>query len=1022
MALQKQPVDISFAKGLDQKVDPFRLPVGNFERLHNSVFDKGGLLTKRNGYGYLATLPNTSSTYLTTLNNNLTAIGSTISAYDAGNMNWVSKGAVTPLELDTQAIIRNNLNQTQCDSVIAANGLVCTVYSELNNATTTIKYVISSSLTGQNIVAPTPLPIVTSGSSPRVFLLGTYFVIVYTSVATATPNLQYITISSLNPTVSTAPATIAAGYTSATTVSWDGVVANNNLYIAYNTTSGGQAVNVTYLSIQQVASASAPVTPVVYSTYKATMMSLAADITSPSNPIIYVSFYRLDTTTGYSLVVDKNLNPITAPTVIASAVTLLNITSYARNGMNTIYGEVSNTYASPISLPSNYISAVTFTQAGVVGSPYVVIRSVGLASKAFIIDNEIMLLAAFQSTFQNTYFMVSASTSVAAAPIITAKLAYENGGGYLTLGLPSAIVTDGVVNIAYLRKDLVQALNTLDNPQQTTSGGIYSQTGINLAAFNFLSKNICTAEIGKDLHLSGGFLGLYDGYLPVEHNFFVWPDSVGLTGSGSGGLMLAQQYYYQAVYEWADNQGNIYRSAPSIPVNITTTGSTSSVIVSIPTLRLTMKTANPVKIVIYRWSVANPIYYQITSITAPTLNSTTTDVITFTDTVADTSIIGNAIIYTAGGVLEDINAPASNIMTLFDTRLWLVDAEDKNLLWFSKQVIEGVPVEMSDLLTLYVAPNAGTSNSTGDITGLAPMDDKLIIFKKDAIYYVNGAGPDNTGSNNQYSQPVFVTGIAGCNNQQSIVLTPNGLMFQSDKGIWLLNRGLQTSYIGSPVADFNTSTVNSAVIVPQTNQVRFTLNTRETLMYDYYYEQWGVFINVPAISSCIYNGLHTYLNDVGAAYQETPGLYLDGSMPTLLSFTTGWLNLAGLHGFERAYYFYLLGTYLSPHKLQLQIAYDYNSSPSQSLVITPDNFSASIPSSFGNTPAPFGSPKNLEQWRIFLDRQKCQAFQITLNEIYDATLGAVAGAGIALSGMNLVVALKKGYKPVKAAVSTGGNG
>lgn len=1022
MALTKQPVDISFAKGLDQKIDPFRLPVGNFQTLRNSVFDKGGLLTKRNGYGYLASLPNESSSYLTTVNGNLTAIGTTISAYDASNKAWSAKGTIAPMEINTLPIIRNNFNQTQCDSVVADNGLVCTVYSELNAGVTTIKYVIASSVTGQNIVAPTALPIHTSGQSPRVFLLGSYFVIVFTDIVTATPNLMYITISSLNPTVSTSPATIAAGYTVATTVSWDGIVANNNLYIAYNTTSGGQSVKVTYLSISQAASASAPVAPATYATFKATMMSLAADVTDQSNPIIYVSFYRLDTTTGYTLVVDKNLNPITAPTSIVTATTLLNITSAAQSGMCTIYGEVSSSYASPISLPSNYISAVTFTQAGVVGSPYVVIRSVGLASKAFILDGEIIFLAAFSSTFQPTYFMVSASSSVAAAPIIIAKLAYENGGGYLTLGLPNAMISNGIVNICYLRKDLIEALNTLNNPQQTTAGGIYSQTGINLATFDLLSKNISTAEIGKDLHLSGGFLGLYDGYLPVEHNFFVWPDSIGLTGSGAGGVMTAQQYYYQVIYEWSDNQGNIHRSSPSIPVTITTTGSTSSVIISVPTLRLTMKTNNPVKIVIYRWSTANQIYYQITSTSSPLVNSTTTDVVTFTDTVADASIIGNSIIYTNGGVIEDMNAPASNILTLFDTRLWLVDAEDKNLLWYSKQVIESVPVEMSDLLTLYVAPNAGATSSTGPITGLAPMDDKLIIFKKDAIYYINGAGPDNTGANNQYSQPIFITGIAGCNNQQSIVLTPSGLMFQSDKGIWLLGRDLQTSYIGSPVADFNESIVNSALIIPQTNQVRFTVDTGQTLMYDYYYQQWGTFVNVPAISSCIYNGLHTYVNSAGAAYQETPGLYLDGSSPVLLSFTTGWLNLAGIHGYERAYYFYLLGTYLSPHKLSIKIAYDYNGSPSQALVITPDNFSSAVPSSFGATPAPFGSPTNLEQWRIFLDRQKCQAFQIQVDELYDSTQGVTAGAGVSLSGMNLVAGLKKGYRPIKAALSAGGNG
>ena len=145
------------------------------------------------------------------------------------------------------------------------------------------------------------------------------------------------------------------------------------------------------------------------------------------------------------------------------------------------------------------------------------------------------------------------------------------------------------------------------------------------------------------------------------------------------------------------------------------------------------------------------------------------DYVTITDTLPDNQIVGNALIYTTGSVVEDIAAPASTASALFNNRLWLVDAEDQNLLWFSKQVIEAVPVEMSDLLTLYVAPTSGAQGSTGVITALAPMDDKLIIFKRDAIYYINGTGPDNTGANSQYSDPIFITSAVGCNNPSSIV-------------------------------------------------------------------------------------------------------------------------------------------------------------------------------------------------------------------------------------------------------------
>jgi hypothetical protein len=1034
--ITKQALPLNFANGLDTKTDPKQVAFGRFLVLENSIFTKGGLLQKRNGYGQLTALPDTSSTCLTTFNGNLTAVGESIVAYNDSNESWVSRGNVSPVELSALSLIRNSINQIQCDAAVASNGLVCTVYTETNNGTTDYKYAVANSVTGQNIVIPTLIPAGLGAitGSPRVFVLGVYFIIAFTNEISGVYHLQYIAVSTLNPSVVKPNTDIAANYAPASTVAWDAVVTNNNLYIAYNTTSGGQSIKAVYLTDNLTLSA-----PVTFSGYAATMMALAVDTTNPTNPIIYISFYSNGSSTGYTVAIGVNLTTVFTPKEIISSGTILNLASGALNGICTVFYEVSNAYGYDSGILTNYISGIKVSKAGVVGSPYVVVRSVGLASKAFIVDGTIYFLSAYQSPYQSTYFLINGSLSVQAVPIVVAKLAYENGGGYLLLGLPCVTVIGNEARIAYLYKDLIEALSTNSNTQQTTTGGIYSQTGINLVSFVLGALNPDAAEIGSNLQLSGGFLWNYDGYLPVENNFFLWPDSIEATWSATGGSMAAQPdgstntdaYYYQWTYEWSDNQGNVYRSAPSIPVAVTTTGSgsTGSITLHVPYLRLTYKVPNPLKLVLYRWSVAHQTYYQVTSITAAQLNSTTSDYLTYVDTLADSSIIGNNIIYTTGGVLEDVNGPGSNIVALFDNRLWLVDAEDQNLLWFSKQVIEATPVEMSDLLTIYVAPTTAAQGSTGPITALAPMDDKLIIFKENAIYYINGTGPDNTGANSQYSQPVFINSTVGCTNQQSIVFMPQGLMFQSDKGIWLLGRDLSTNYIGAPVEAFNSSEVQSAVNIPATNQVRFTLNTGQTLMYDYYYGQWGTFVNVPAISSCIFQDLHTFLNSAGAVYQETPGEYLDGSSPVLMTLTTSWIQLAGLQGYQRAYFFYLLGTYFSPHKLNLSIAYDYVSSPIQNTIITPTNYSPaygspSMPvygqiSPYGGGSDDSGAPSNIEQWRVFLSKQRCTSFQITLQEIYDSSFGAPAGAGLTLSGLNLIVGVKKGWRPQPSATSAG---
>ncbi len=88
-----------------------------------------------------------------------------------------------------------------------------------------------------------------------------------------------------------------------------------------------------------------------------------------------------------------------------------------------------------------------------------------------------------------------------------------------------------------------------------------------------------------------------------------------------------------------------------------------------------------------------------------------------------------------------------------------------------------------------------------------------------------------------------------------------------------------------------------------------------------------------------------------------------------------------------------MAKYLSSHTLTINIYYDYDSSTiGQTLTITPG---ATDP----------------EQWRIFLSQQKCQAFQISLQE------NASTGAGFTMSGIDLVVGVKKGYTVIPSARS-----
>ena len=1003
MALEKQNLNIPFSQGLDTKSDNKQLSPGKFLELQNTVFNKGGLLQKRNGFGSLTELDDPTLNTLTTFNGNLTAIGESLYAFSQDTNQWVNKGEIASVQLSTLPLVRNSSSQQSIDVALATNGLCCVVWKDADGFS---KYRVTDSTNGQVIVETTNLE--TGAALPRVFLLGQYFFITYLIDVGLTTHMRFITISTSNVSSVTSPSDITTQVDSIS-AAYDGQIVDGQLYLAWNASTIGGAVKIMYYD-----QFLAPHLVHTLAGQDADRISICGD-TTVGGPYVWLSFV---TSGGVlkTIAYDNQLNTALALTTVASSVTVSNLTSYAQNSVNTIFYAIQNTY-SYSSTRSDYLRKVTVTLPGVVGTPSTILRSVALASKANLVGSKVYMLVAYGGAYQPTYFLIDENGNC------VGKLAYSNGGGYpSTQILSNSIVNGNDFQVGYQFKDQIIAVNKDTNI--TNVGGLYSQLGLNLATFTVSNSVMPTAEIGGARHFASGFLWMYDGVKPVEHSFHVWPEDIEATTSNSGGSMTNQVYYYQVTYEWTDASGNVHRSAPSIAVLADLSGgspSSNKVTLDIPTYRVTYKTnPNPVRIVIYRWSEAQQSFYQVTSITSPLLNDTSVDSVQYVDTQADSAILGNSLIYTTGGVIENIAAPACNGIALFKSRLFLIDAEDPNLIWYSKLVIENTPVEMSDLLTIFVAPTTGAQGSTGECTVLSAMDDKLIIFKPDAIYYVTGQGPDNTGGNNNFSDPIFITSTVGSSNDRSITFVPAGIMFQSDKGIWLLGRDLSTNYIGAPVDDYNSFTVNSALTIPGTNQVRFSLDGSVTLMFDYFYLQWGTFTNIPTISATLYEGMHTYLNTYGQVFQETQDTYLDGTSPVLISFRTGWFNMAGLQGFERAYFFYLLGQYISPHKLQIGIAYDYNENPVQTSTVMPDNYS---PAWGGDTlwgsSSPWGGLSNIEQWRVFLQRQKCQAFQIIVNEIYDSSIGIEAGAGLTLSGINLVLGAKGTYPRLAPKYSVG---
>jgi hypothetical protein len=460
----------------------------------------------------------------------------------------------------------------------------------------------------------------------------------------------------------------------------------------------------------------------------------------------------------------------------------------------------------------------------------------------------------------------------------------------------------------------------------------------------------------------------------------------------------------------------------------TLTGGTSTPwtnTVAFPTLRLTQKT--DVACVMYRTEDLGQEYFRLNDPgSINNINNPLADTITLVDDFGDASGVNPGItageqLYTLGGVVENVSAPAASAINVFDNRIWVLPSGNRLQPWFSKQVAPGIPVQFSDLFTYNIPPQGG------DVVAMASMDLNQIFFKESSIYYISGTGPDSTGNNSQWGTATgggaqLVTSDVGCVDPRSVVLMPLGLMFKSEKGIYLLTRGLGVQYIGSDVAAYNAETVISAQLVATQNQVRFLTDTNTMLVYDYFVMQWDTRPLWDLVDSTVDGTDYTFLLDNGTVLVEDPTVWTDNGQAYYLKIQPGWLSFAGVSGFARCYYFMILGDYKSPHTLQVSIAYDYDPNPSQVEEIDATDIEPGFWGSgpvWGSDPV-WGTYFPSYQYRINLTRQKFTSIQVTIQDI--AVRGQAPTEGYTLSNLTFVVGVKQGLRKVPATHVFGSGG
>jgi hypothetical protein len=555
------------------------------------------------------------------------------------------------------------------------------------------------------------------------------------------------------------------------------------------------------------------------------------------------------------------------------------------------------------------------------------IRSVGLASRAWAIDEDAFAVFVHDTTFFNTYIALRLSDFVPVGRLAPGLAA----GAPLRRHLSSVHVVDDVARFALPVRTRLAG----------ETGTQFRETGVRLFALDFESDaSHQTAQLGRGLYMGGACPMHYDGRVWTEQGFHVGPELIVATPGVGGSMTSSTTVEYRAWYEHTDAQGEVHRGPTSIGTLVTMGGVDTQVTLTVPMLRVTRKTN--VQICVARSRSADTgktaEMFRVTSLDPTTdgavngfiANDPTVDSVTFIDRMSDDDLEEQEPIYTDGGILSNDPAPLGSSVARGKSRLFFTDPSDGNVIRYSQTIEDGFGLECPPELTIKIDPFGG------DITALAVDGDRIVVFKTFAIFVFAGDGPLANGdtATSGFSTEQLLTSDVGCTDPASIVLTPGGHMFKTAKGIYAMtgaaagrdqHQGIgAVQYVGAPVEAFNAQSVRRATVMPDRTQVVFLTDDGLTLLYDYLFGQWSTFTNHEGLDAAVVSGRYHYLRADGRLFRETPGVFSDAGTRIRLRFETAWLHIAEqLQGFQRFWYLHLLGTWVSPHQLGVQYQTDY---------------------------------------------------------------------------------------------------
>lgn len=592
---------------------------------------------------------------------------------------------------------------------------------------------------------------------------------------------------------------------------------------------------------------------------------------------------------------------------------------------------------------------------------------------------------------QRGYFILDVTSTAAFSAVVVSKAFYGEGSGIPGRSTSGVVAIQAATSFADIDANRTVIALRRRASDGYVVGGFPSDANVRdawLVTMDFSQPAASpSATAGENLFLPGGAVKEYDGTTLGEAGFHLTPEypaptvAAGGYGAGTAGLVGAI-----IVWKYTDNRGQVRHSAPSQAQFVSTTAANGITTIACQTYRLSER-ATQVTIEVYLTAINGAVFYLVGQV----VNDPTVDTVTFTTGATLAAGAGptlaqqQAQLYTTDGTLAHEPLPPARLMAAWRGRLFLAGTEDGTDLWVSDEWFSGEGIYFSSANVISLEKEGGP------ITALAEMDDRLIIFKRSALYELVGGGPSASGDGN-FDQPARITATVGTVIPESVVKTPMGLMFQSLRGYYLLpiGGGLPMR-LRAPEALEGTA-VTGAVVLEDREQVRFVCATGTVLVYHYGFQdqggvgRWTAFALQPAVDCAILGGAFCYLTSAGLVNAEN-GAWNDNGAGYGMVIEWTHLNLAGMFGRCKLYDVLANLQVLSATTLTSLLAYNF------------DDAGANIPTE--STPWTLATTSAVPI-RLGPSQRRCTAVHVRLTE------AASTGEGVRITGLGLEVGIESG--------------